>query len=162
METKRIISAGLTLLLLLNLAGCETLQRKFTRKTKRKPIKPMFYAEGAEETRPNLELYMMHYTYWRAWHQDLVARAGDNAKRDEMASEEIIGHLTDMRKYLVNGKADELGVYIDEIRNLTGQITRGGGSGMRLGYLKRKLDNIRARIARKFYYKKVRKYLKPD
>ena len=105
---RKIISIVLISILAMQLAGCEAVQRKFTRKKKRGPITPRFYQEGMAETRPRIELYMMHYMYWKTWHEDLVVNAGKNAKRDKMACEELIANLNDMKKHLVNEKAKEL------------------------------------------------------
>jgi len=159
---KKIILITLTLILMLELTGCETLQRKFTRKKKKQPIKPRFYQEGLAETRPNLELYMMHYTYWKSWHEDLVVNAGVNSKRDALACSEVIGNLLDMKKRLVEEKAKELDIYIEQLKKITKELMAGGSTAMRLGYLKQRMDMIRSRIVRKFYYKKVREYIKPD
>jgi len=160
---KKAISIFLIVIAALELTGCEAMQRKFTRKKKRTPIRPRFYQEGAAETRPHLELYMMHYTYWKTWAEELVAKAGTNNKRDLLASREALGHLRDMRKYLSEEKAKELDIYIENTRNITDQITEGGGAPeMRIGYLKQKLDNIRARVVRNFYYKKVRDDILPN
>ena len=160
---KKIILVVMILVLVSGLVGCETIQRKFTRKTKRRPIRPRFYTAGAQETRPNIELYMMHYTYWKTWHEDLVANAGVNAKRDKMASGNALSHLNDMKKYLMEEKAEELDGYIKQTRDITDRITKDGGSlQTQIGRLKQRLDNIRARVVRKFYYKKVKDYIKPD
>lgn len=159
---KKTISIALVFILLVGLTGCEAVQRKFTRKKKHEPIKPRFYQEGVSETRPNLELYMMHYTYWKTWHEDLVANVGVNAKRDAMACGEAIGNLLDMKKRLTQEKADELDRYIGEIKKITNEVEKGGLSDMRAGFIKQKLDKLRARIVRRFYYKKVREYIKPD
>lgn len=160
---KRPLAIVLALLLVMGLTGCEAVQRKFTRKKKREPVRPVFYEEGmGAQTRPNIELYMMHYTYWKTWHDELIEEAGVNAKRDRLASGEVISNLTDMRKRLVDEKAGELQGYIDQTAKITAELTRGKATTMRLGYLKQRLDKIGTRIARHFYYKKVREYIKPD
>ena len=145
------------------LTGCETLQRKFTRKSKeREPAKPRFYSEAMSETRPNLDLYMMHYVYWKTWQEELMVKAGQNAKRDSLAVSEAIGNLLDMKKYLLDEKAKELDTYIEQVKKITDEIASGGATAVRLGSLKQKLGNIKARIVRRFYYKKVIDYIKPD
>ncbi len=159
---KRAVSIILILFLALELTGCEAIQRKFTRKRKKEAIRPKFYQEGMSETRPRLELYIMHYAYWKMWHEDLVEKGGDNTKRDAMACDEIIGNLTDMRKHLMEEKAKELDIYIEQTKKFTSEIKSGTANLMRLGFIKQKLDNLRARIVRKFYYKKVREYIKLD
>lgn len=160
---KRLFLVIMILVFMFELTGCEAIQQKFTRKKKRKPIRPVFYQEGEGETRPHLELYMMHYTYWKTWQEDLIANAGENSKRDKLASEEILGNLKDMRKHLVDEKGKELDAYIEEIEGITDKITKGiAGQTTQIATLKRRLSNIRARIVRKFYYKKVRDYIKAD
>lgn len=163
MIKRRGILLLLVTVLMVQMCGCEAIQRKFTRKKKRKPVSPKFYQGLPEETRPNIELYMMHYVYWKTWHQELVNKAGDNTKRDRMASSEVLGHLNDMKKYLAEEKAEELQGYIDETKVLTDQIVKGGGGlNMKIGRLRQSLDNVRARIVRRFYHKKVRDYIKPN
>ena len=160
---RKIISIALIFLLLTELTGCEAIQRKFTRKKKREPLTPRFYEEGAtSETRPHVELYIMHYTYWKTWSEDLAVKAGENSKRDVLACNEIVGNLMDMRKHLIEDKAEELDVYIGQTREITDEIKKGRVNYIRLGLLKRKFDNVRMRILKNFYYKKVRNYIKEE
>ncbi len=163
MRMKKFLAVALIIFFSAHLAGCETIQRKFTRKRKRKPVRPRFYQQGQDRARPNLELYMMHYTYWKTWQKDLVSDAGINNKRDRLAADEISSHLNDMKKYLKEDKAKKLDKYIKDVNNITFQIARGGSAvKMRLGFLKQRLDNLTARIARNFYYKKITDDIKPD
>jgi len=160
---KKVIFILFVMLLSLEFVGCESVMRKFTRKTKREPIRPVFYQEGMEDTRPHYELYMMHYTYWKAWNDELVNNAGKNFKKDKMAAQGVLDHLADMRKYLIEEKGKELDVYIAQVKWVTDQIIRGGTSTpMRLGNLRQRLGNISSRIARKFYHKDVRDFIIPD
>lgn len=159
---KKIISIVLILLLTLELAGCEAVVRKFTRKKKREPLRPRFYQEGMSDTRPHLELYMMHYMYWKTWHEDLIVHGGSNAKKDRMACAEIMSNLADMRNNLVEEKAKELDEYMADVKKITDEIKDSGSSVTRLGYLRNRLGTLKARIMRNFYYKKVREYIKPD
>lgn len=160
---RKIIVIFLVASLISGLTGCETLRRKFTRKRKAKPVRPMFYREGESEmTRPPLELYMMHYVYWKTWMDDLINNAGVNKKRDKRASNEAIGNLLDMRKRLTEEKQKELDEYIDEVRRITDKIQTGILNEARLGRLKQELDKVKSRVVRKFYYKKVREHIKQD
>src|SRR3989338_5931918 len=100
---KKFIAIILALVFITNLAGCEAVQRKFMRKKKAKPVRPMFYVEDEETPkRPPVELYMVHYVYWKTWMDDLIANAGKNLKRDKRAVAEAIGNLADMKKYLAD------------------------------------------------------------
>ncbi len=158
----RAACVALVVLLAVQSAGCASLQRKFTRKTKKKTITPKFYAEGSGETRPNLELYMTHYMYWKTWHEDIVQNAGENAKRDRMAVTEMIGSLADMKRYLSDEKAAELQGRIEVVTDLSERALAYRGTAAGMENLKRKLDNERARIVRGFYYKKVKDHILPD
>jgi len=159
---RRLIATALILTVALQLTGCEALQRKFTRKKKREPLKPRFYQAGESETRPHLELYIVHYTYWKSWHSEITTGSTDNAKRNIMACNEMVSHLEDMKKHLLEEKAKELDGYIGRVREITGDMKRSNFSVMRFGYLKQELSKTGARIERNFYYKKVKEHMKPD
>jgi len=159
---KRLLSMLLVLSLAIGLTGCESIQRKFTRKKKHKPQAPKFYQEGAQETRSNADLYMMHYIYWKTWHEDLATNAGTNAKRDRLACNEVINHLKDMKGYLLKDSAIELGGHIESIEKIASEINTGGSTAMRLGILKKKLGDIQMRIMKNFYYKKVKESIRLD
>ncbi|MBL7068965.1 MAG: hypothetical protein ISS34_03835 [Candidatus Omnitrophica bacterium] len=159
---RRLIAVVLIAAVALQLTGCEAVQRKFTRKKKREPLRPRFYRAGESETRPHLELYIMHYAYWKSWHGEMTIGSTDNAKRNIMACDEMVSHLDDMKKHLLEEKAEELDKYITRVKEITDEMKRGNFSVMRLGYLKQELSKTGARIERKFYYKKVKEYIKPD
>ena len=154
---KKIINIFLIVFLLCGLTGCEAVRRKFTRKKKAKPVRPMFYTEEeGEPARPPVELYITHYVYWETWMDDLIANAGKNKKRDKRAATEAIGNLMDMKKYLSDEKKEEIQLYIDEVAKITEKMLTGKVAKPRMGRLKQDLDRVRRRIVRKFYYKKVR------
>ncbi len=156
---KKLISAILVLSIAGSLSGCETIRKKFTRKKKAKAVRPMFYMEDEDVTRPPAELYSMHYIFWRSWTNDLVANAGENAKRDRRAVGEIIANLTDMEKYLTGEKKEELRNYIEDTKVVTDKMIAGNVNKARMGRLRQELDKISRRISKKFYYKKVRDYI---
>ena len=156
---KKLITTILVLSVLGSLSGCETIRKKFTRKKKAKPVRPMFYMEEEEVTRPPMELYSMHYIFWRSWTKDLVASAGENAKRDRRAAGEIIANLIDMEKYLTGEKKEELAKYIEDVKVITDKMIAGNVSEPRMGRLRQQLDKVARRITNKFYYKKVRDYI---
>ena len=96
----KIIGIILVTVFAVNTVGCDAVMKKFTRKKKAKQVRPMFYKEAeGEPERPPVELYSMHYVYWKTWMDDLIANAGKNTKRDKRAAAEAIGNLMDMKKY---------------------------------------------------------------
>ena len=160
--TKRLISIALIISMASAVTGCEAIQRKFTRKKKREVLRPRFYQEGEADTRPHLELYIMHYTLWRSWQTELLTGTTENAKMRRMSCNELIGHLMDMKKHLVREKADELQLYINEVVKVTDRIKTGSSTIMETGHLKHNLEKLGARIERKFFYKDIKKYIKSD
>ena len=160
---KKLTSAILTAILVMNLAGCDSIVRKFTRKKKAKPVRPMFYKGQEDEvTRPPLELYTTHYIYWKTWMNDLIKSAGVNKKQDKRAVNEAISNLLDMRKQLMGEKAEELDLYIEDVRRVTNKMLRQDLNQAWLNRLKQDLDKIKGRIVRKFHYKKVLDYIKKE
>lgn len=160
--TNRLISIILVLSMAPAVTGCEAIQRKFTRKKKREVLRPRFYQEGEADTRPHLELYIMHYTLWRSWQTEILTGTSENTKRNRMSCNEIIGHLQDMKKHLVEEKAEELQLYINEVEKVTEKIKSGGFTVMQMGHLKHNLEKLGARIERKFFYKDVKEYIRSN
>ncbi len=156
---KKTFSIILVLILTISLTGCEAIQRKFTRKRKKKAVTPRFFNEGISETRPKPELYAMHYVYWKTWQEDLINNLGLNRKRDLLACSEIMTNLKDMRKLLIEEKAVELDPYVKEMQAITDSITEGSMTTIREGLVKRRLDTLRARIVGQFYIKKIQEYI---
>lgn len=157
---KRPVPIILIISMLMSTTGCEALRKKFTRKKKAKPVRPMFYKEEeGEAARPPVELYITHYVYWETWMDDLIANAGKNKKRDKRAATEAIGNLMDMKKYLSDEKKEEIQGYIDKVSVVTEKMLAGSVSKSRMGKLKQDLDRVRRVIVRKFYYKKVKDHI---
>ncbi len=101
--------------LAVTLTGCDSLQRKFTRKKKEtKPI-PRLYQLKKYDVKPSAELYSKHYAYWQSWMSELIQDLGDNHKKDVRCIDEALSQLHDMRNILVQEKADALTKHIRRI-----------------------------------------------
>ena len=156
---RRVVGAVLVLVMALQVAGCEAIQRKFTRKKKREIIKPRFYQEDGAETRPHLELYMMHYTYWKSWQEELITRGGSNAKRDLMACNELMGHLADMKKYLTGSKAEELEKTIVELSLIEPDLKKQRLTKSQKYKITKFLEKIKRHIDKNFSYADMKEFL---
>ncbi len=100
------------------LAGCDSLQRKFTRKKKdTKPI-PRLYQLKKYDVKPSVELYKKHYAYWQSWMSELIQDLGDNHKKDVRCVNEALNQIHDMRNILVQEKADTLAKHIRRIEEV--------------------------------------------
>ena len=95
-----------------SLAGCDSLQKKFTRK--KKDVKPIqrIYQLKKYDVKPSTELYKKHYAYWQSWMSELIQYLGENHKKDVRCVDEALSQLNDMRNILIRDKADELSKHI--------------------------------------------------
>jgi hypothetical protein len=106
------------------LAGCDSLQRKFTRKKKYvKPI-PRLYQLKKYDVKPSAALYSKHYAYWQSWMSELIQELGDNHKKDIRCIDEALSQLSDMRNILVQEKAEELYKHIRRIEEARDTIVK--------------------------------------
>ena len=148
----------------LNLSGCDSLKRKFTRKKKTPVKQPRFYQVKAYEKKPASELYMKYYAYWVSWQSELIKVLGHNRKKDSRCIDEIIGNLRDMQNLLSKAKADELEVHIEKHLKVRDSIAKKELDPVNRDYMKRMLEREERQIKRKFAYNKVKDELKnsPD
>jgi len=100
---------------LVNLAGCASLKRKFTRK-KKKVKKPVYYKVREYDIRPSLELYEKHYIYWVHWQRKFISELGRNFKNDIRSIQEICGELESMAALLTDEEAEKLRPHIERIK----------------------------------------------
>lgn len=157
---KRAVVFLLIYFLIVSLTGCDSLQRKFTRK-KKEPVKaPRFYQLKKYEKKPTPELYKKHYAYWVSWQSELIEVAGENSKKDKRCIEEIIGNLYDMQNILVKEKGDELTPHIERLLRVKDIIFRGDLNRANRDYVISTLQHEDRVIKSNFNYSKVKDYLK--
>lgn len=116
--TLKFIVAAIVLGLSLNLCGCTALRKKFTRKRKKEPRKPVYYQVKKYDVKPSMKLYEKHYVFWVNWHRKLLDELGKNFKSDVRCIQEIIGNLEDMAALLIDEKAAHLEPRIAELRKV--------------------------------------------
>jgi len=120
-------SGILLLAVLMTLTGCESLRRKFTRRTRRNAkqeemiIVPRDYSEHPF---PNDVLYQQYFTYWKAWNQEWIGSLNDrnSIKKILSCGEQTLANIEKMGSYLQEEKKKELDVYIEKTRALTEEI----------------------------------------
>ncbi|MBI5144280.1 MAG: hypothetical protein HZA30_04355 [Candidatus Omnitrophica bacterium] len=157
---KRALALVLIFFILVNLTGCETMRKKFTRK-KKEPVKmPRIYQVRKYEKKPTPELYKKHYAFWTSWQSELISVLGQNHKKDMRCIEEIIGNLSDMQNILVQEKAGRLKTHIDKLVKVKDIIFNEELTQWNKDYVKRTLEREDRAIKREFSYKKVKDYLK--
>jgi len=157
---KKTIALILMFFILLNLAGCENVRRKFTRK-KKEPVKmPHIYQIKKYEKKPSPELYKKHYSYWMSWQSELIKVVGVNHKKDVRCIEEIVSNLNDMQNILVPEKAAELKSHIDKLVKVKDIIDKEEPTQANRDVVVRTLEREDRFIKREFSYNKVKNYLR--
>ena len=157
---KKTIALILMFFILLNLAGCEGVRRKFTRKKKEAVKMPHIYQVKKYEKKPSPELYKKHYSYWMSWQSELIKVVGVNHKKDVRCIEEIIGNLNDMQNILVPEKAAELRPHIDKLVKVKDAIDKEEVNQANKDVVVRTLEREDRFIRREFSYNKVKNYLR--
>jgi len=145
-----------------NVSGCASLMKKFTRK-KTEDKKALIYKPIREYQKPPAEdRYQRHYLFWQSWHSELVKVIGENHKKDYLCISEIIGNLTSMKELLAESKADELAKHIGKLTVIQEKIARGALSTSERDYAKRVLDKEERSIKSRFGYKKMQTFIKKE
>jgi len=142
-----------------SMTGCDALQRKFTRKTK-KTTKPRIYQLKKYDIKPSPDLYAKHFAYWQTWSSELLQRLGNNHKKDARCIEELLGQLHDMQNILVKEKADEFEKHIvayERVRDtiMKEELTVNNSSRTRMT-----LEHEDRVIKNDFCVKKIRNFIK--
>ncbi len=146
-------------------SGCAQLREKFVRKSKEdeEPAARRYYAVKAYDVHPSLELYTKRYIFWKNWHSELLAvLMHTNHKKTVVAAEQTLSNLMDMQGMLVDEKAEDLQVSIDEMAGIeekikSERITKGNEVRMR-----RKLETLERKIKRDFSYTRMRGFIRDD
>lgn len=154
----------LAIFLILNLAGCATVQKKFTRKKKEKYEPAVIYLEETtyQKKFSNDYYYKTHYTMWRTWHDELIKQLGGNSKKLSRCAQETYNHLVEMNRYLNDEKKAALQPIMESVSRLTKKIDEGNVSSSDIGNVRTELEKDRRLISNDFYYDKVKDSLIPD
>lgn len=159
----KIVYGIVLLALAVDLTGCASVQKKFTRKKKepRHVAKAIAFEEGQYQRKfSNEYYYKMHFTYWKAWHGEWIDGLSGNRKRSARNAQEALSHLEQMADYLVPEKAQELDEPLVLLGRLKDQIETGQTSGV--GTLRVELERWRRILSSNFYYDKIKDHVLPD
>src|SRR5581483_10875843 len=89
--------------LAVTMAGCETMQRKFTpkKKTPAHVASQIYFDEGEYVKKySNAYYYKTHFTLWKSWQDDALDNLSGNGKKVDRAAGEALNHLKEMQGYL--------------------------------------------------------------
>ena len=162
---KRTLKVIACLVLVTQLAGCATVQKKFTRKKKEPEYTPkaLYFEEGKFQRRfSNDYYYKTHFTMWRTWHSELLDQLGGNSKKVSRCAEESLNHLTEMSHYLKPEKKALLDPIVADMGNLTHRIEQGAMTDAQTAPLRVELEKIQRLVNNDFYFDKIKDSLLPD
>lgn len=148
------------------LTGCESLQKKFTRKRKSsKTQEEMVIVPRDYEANPlaNDVRYKQYFVYWKSWNQELVSALNDQASYKKIIScvEQARMNLEKMTTLLKDEKAKELDVYLKKTDILKLQIQNAKTlPPTYMTSLRYTADRILSSVNRQFDLSKMREYLK--
>jgi hypothetical protein len=156
-----VVLAGM----LMDLSGCASVQKKFTRKKKEpKHVAAAIYLEDVAYVKKfsNSYYYKTHYMFWRSWHSDMINELGGNRKRLARSAQEAYSHLEQLAQYLTPEKQTELKPHLEALAQLREKIERGSYSESETGGMRTELEKIRRLVSNDFYYEKVKAFILPD
>jgi hypothetical protein len=149
------------------LVGCESLQKKFTRKPKTPVERPQpvvsfrNYMEGATP----MDRYRKHYAMFAYWNDQLITELQQprdmNPKRVQRASEETLQELRILSELLREDAAAELQPMIEERARLDQHLQGSMTGGTQLRNTARTLETQTRQITRRFDWRRVQDRLKP-
>ena len=146
--------------------GCESFRRKFIRKPKDEPkgedmvIEPRDYSKLQM---PVDKAYIQYYTYWKAWHNELLTflAEGTNKKKILSCFEQTILNLDRMKDILESPeKTALLDGYIKETSALAQEIRDKTLTVFSTTRIKSKSEQLLLNIQRDFSFSKVEGDLK--
>lgn len=147
-------------------SGCASFRRKFIRKPKKKPkaedmvIVPKDYSKLQM---PVDKAYTQYYTYWKAWHNELISFLveGSNKKKIISCFEQTILNLDRMKDLLENEeKIKLLEGYVNEVSSLSEEVENKTLIMITTGRIKNQSDQLLLNIQRDFSISKIKDDLK--
>lgn len=159
---KRYLSIILICIFIFSLAGCETLRRKFTRKSKaeRENVEEVVYEpkEYPAQIMSNEDIYRTYYTFWRGWHQELVEvlAEGQNHKKQVECITEIINNLNKMKDLLSPTAQEGLKGQLQKLMPIKEEIVSGRSNATNFYTMKMQLESIHSKITNDYAFKKVK------
>lgn len=162
MSIKKVICVLLFGFLLLDLVGCESFVRKFTRKSK-KSDQAVEMVLVPEEYKPNAnkeELYRQYFLYWKAWQDELINALTFKAslKKKVDCAQEALKNLVSMKMQLVPQAQKNFDRSISRLGDLLASI-KGDVYGSDDVSNRQDAEQIKANIQRDFIYPKIKNYL---
>jgi hypothetical protein len=161
---KKFIIVSLSCILLVNLAGCESFARKFTRKSKKADQAIEMVLTPEEYKGPNMtkeEIYRQYFLFWKSWQDELINALTQRSslKKKIDCAREALKNLVNVRGLLVAPAQKNLDVYIAKSRDLISDMQSdiyGSNDNRNI----QTAERLKSDIQRGFIYPKIRNYLR--
>ena len=162
-----VILAAVGWLLMSGLTGCESLQKKLTRKPKQPKAAPTPVIQFQDYSRAMtpLDRYRKHYLifdYWNGELFDALQSRPLNPKRYRRASSDALGELQALQGLLTEELAERLAPLIEDRTTLDTRLRQGGISDSQVPIIQRDLEAQTRRFQREFFWRKVQDHLQPQ
>ena len=163
---RRFSRVACCLLLVAVLSGCESLERKFTRKPKgpRAVPTPVINFQDYTQAMTPLDRYRKHYLifdYWNDDFMDALQRKPMNAKRLKLASSESLNELTALQGLVADDLIGAFTPLIEVRAKINKQVQTGHVSDSAANDIWRELDAQSRTIRRELFWRNVQDRLKP-
>ncbi len=111
--------------------------------------------EGKESNEAVLNWYREQFVLWQVCQEELVAKLGENIKRDKAYSRRTIAALEKLSEVLPKEKRQDLGNYISKYRQIAGDLEQVRSNSLKREWVKRTLNDLKKAIEKKFSYNVV-------
>jgi len=158
---------SLVTLSLVTVLGCESLQKKFTRKPKT-PSRPSPIIAFQDYTRAMtpLDRYRKHYVLFDYWNDQLLDVLQDgnraNPKRIQRTSTESLSELEALQGLLRGDLAAQVSPLVEERRKMHQELATGSYTAFQLNRVRRALELQTRQVRRRFYWRYVEDQLQED
>lgn len=140
--------------------GCESLQRKFTRKPKTpaKPLDPIIKFEDYTRAMTPLDKYRKHYMMFNYWNSELISALDSktpNPKRFRRASAESLSELETLRSLVTGEPGDRFAAMIEDRRRVDQRLQRPGFMPSQAAGITRELERQTRGVQRDFFWRDI-------
>ena len=143
--------------------GCESLQRKFTRKPSNlKPVTPIIQFHDYAQAVTPLDRYRKHtllFEYWNSTLLDALQSKAFNAKRAKKASSESLQELQTLKGLLQDDIAGKMAPLIAEREQIHQQIHTGRVTPSQASGVIRRLETQARALHRDFHWNDIQDHL---
>ncbi len=148
-------------------AGCESFQRKFTRKSRQPAprLSPIVNFQDYSRAMTPVERYQKHYLIFSYWNGDLIEVLHDgapNPKRYKQSSSEALAEMEALKGLLTDEKAAALRPLIDERTKINHRLQTESFVPSEVSLITRTLEAQTRRFDREFFWRDVQDQLKPQ